>query len=262
MEPKNPSTPYYRETGHERSLFRHAWEQRLPLLLKGPTGCGKSRFVEAMAAELGRPLVTVACHDDTSATDLVGRYLVQGGDTVWHDGPVTRALRAGAILYLDEIAEAREDVVVLIHPLTDHRRRIFVDKINEEIAAPPEFMLVVSYNPGYQRKIKELKPSTRQRFVAMSFAYPPPDVEAEIIEVESGVEKDTARRLAALGHKIRGLEELGLAETVSTRLLVYAAKAIAAGVAPRRACRMAVAEPLSDDADVIESIADLAALAF
>lgn len=256
------SRPYYRDISDERSCFHHAWEQRLPVLLKGPTGSGKSRFVEAMAHELDRPLVTVSCHEDTSATDLLGRFLVKGGDTVWQDGPMTRAVRDGAILYLDEIAEAREDVVVVIHPLTDHRRQVYVDKLGDVVHAPDEFMLVVSYNPGYQRKLKELKPSTRQRFLALSFGYPPPDVEQEILEAETGVDAATAKKLVRVGTKIRALEELGLTETVSTRLLVYAGKLIASGAPPRRACDMAIAEPLTDDPEVVQSVRDLAALIF
>lgn len=254
--------PYYRDIAGERELFRHAHTQHLPLLLKGPTGSGKSRFVEAMAHELGRPLVTVSCHEDTSATDLLGRFLVRGGDTVWQDGPLTRAVREGAILYLDEIAEAREDVVVVIHPLTDHRREVYVDKTNERLVAPPEFMLVVSFNPGYQRRIKELKPSTRQRFLAMSFGYPAPDVETEVLENETGIERAVAKKLVQVAGRIRGLEELGLTETVSTRLLVYAARMIRAGVPPRLACDVAIAEPLTDDAEVAQSIRDLVALVF
>jgi nitric oxide reductase NorQ protein len=254
--------PYYREVGDEKTIFRHAFEQRLPLLLKGPTGSGKSRFVAAMAHELDRPLITVSCHEDTSATDLLGRYLVKGGDTVWQDGPLTRAVREGALLYLDEIAEAREDVVVVIHPLTDHRREIYVDKIAERLSAPDGFMLVCSFNPGYQRKIKELKPSTRQRFLAMSFGYPEPAVEAEIVQRETGVDASVAKKLVDVAQRIRRLEELGLTETVSTRLLVYAAKTIRAGVAPRKACDVAIAQPLSDDAEIIQSIRDVAALVF
>lgn len=231
-------------------------------MLKGPTGTGKSRFVAAMAAELGRPLVTVACHDDTSATDLLGRFLVQGGDTVWQDGPLTRAIRENAILYLDEIAEAREDVVVVIHPLTDFRREIFIDKTNERLVASPEFMLVVSFNPGYQRRVKELKASTRQRFIALGFSYPTPEVEAEIIVTETGIEQKVAEKLATAGAKIRKLDELGLAETVSTRLLVHAARLIKAGLPARYACNVAVAQPLSDDLDIEASINDLIALLF
>lgn len=257
-----PEAPYYQEVTEERAWFRHAWEQRLPVLLKGPTGSGKSRFVEAMAHELGRELITVACHEDTSATDLLGRFLVRGGDTVWQDGPMTRAVREGAILYLDELAEAREDVVVVIHPLSDHRREIYVDKRNELLRAPPEFMLVGSYNPGYQRKIKELKPSTRQRFLSMTFGYPPPKLEATILAKESGVEQSVASKLVQIAEKIRGLEELGLTETVSTRLLVNAGKLIAAGVPPRQACDMSIAQPLSDDAEVVQSIRDLTVLVF
>lgn len=256
------SSPYYREIGNEREIFRHAFKHQLPLMLKGPTGCGKSRFVESMAAELKRPLITVSCHDDTSATDLLGRFLVKGGDTVWQDGPMTRALRESAILYLDEVAEAREDVVVVIHPLTDHRRELFVEKLNELLKAAPEFMLVVSFNPGYQKRVKELKPSTRQRFVGMSFGYPSPDVEAEIITHEGGVDIAVARKLAAAGEKIRALEELGLAETVSTRLLVYAAKSMRAGISPRQSCDIAIAQPLTDDPVIQRSINDLVALIF
>lgn len=260
--PSSAQAPYYREIAGERELFRQAYRQRLPLLLKGPTGSGKSRFVEAMAHELGRPLVTVSCHEDTSATDLLGRFLVRGGDTVWQDGPLTRAVRQGAILYLDEIAEAREDVVVVIHPLTDHRREVYVDKTNERLIAPDEFMLVASFNPGYQRRLKELKPSTRQRFLALSFDYPAPDVECEILENEAGVDTGTAKRLVQVAVRIRAVEELGLTETVSTRLLVHAAKLIGAGVPPRRACDLGIVEPLTDDATVAESLRDLVALVF
>lgn len=260
--PSAAQAPYYREIAGERELFRHAYGQRLPLLLKGPTGSGKSRFVEAMAYELGRPLVTVSCHEDTSATDLLGRFLVRGGDTVWQDGPLTRAVRQGAILYLDEVAEAREDVVVVIHPLTDHRREVYVDKTNERLVAPDEFMLVASFNPGYQRRLKELKPSTRQRFLALSFDYPAPDVECEILENEARVDSGTAKRLVQVATRIRALEELGLMETVSTRLLVYAAKLIHAGVPTRRACDLGIVEPLTDDANVADSLRDLVALVF
>jgi nitric oxide reductase NorQ protein len=252
--------PYYRPIHGEVEVFRQAFAQRLPLLLKGPTGCGKSRFVEAMAAELGRPLVTVACNDETSATDLLGRYLVQGGDTVWQDGPVTRAVRQGAILYLDEIAEAREDVVVVLHPLGDHRRCLYVDRRDETLVAPDQFMLVVSFNPGYQRAVKELKPSTRQRFVALQFDYPQPAVEAEIVAAETGVARKMAQRLVEFATRVRGLHELGLAETASTRLLVNAARLIAAGMAPRMACDVAIVQPLTDDTDTAQALRDAAAL--
>ncbi len=253
---------YYRPVGREVEVFTAAYRQRLPVLLKGPTGCGKSRLVEAMAHELGRPLVTVACNDETSAVDLLGRYLIEGGDTVWQDGPVTRAVRAGAILYLDEIAEAREDVVVVIHPLADHRRELFLDRRDETLVAPPEFMLVVSFNPGYQQGLKELKPSTRQRFVGIAFEYPEPAVEAEIVATEAGVEKALARQLVNFATKVRGLDELGLAETVSTRLLVGAARMIAGGVSPRTACDVAIVQPLTDDPDVVAALRDGVALAF
>jgi nitric oxide reductase NorQ protein len=254
--------PYYRPIRHEVEVFRHAYRNQLPLMLKGPTGCGKSRYVEAMAQETGRPLVTVACHDETSAADLLGRYLIKGGDTVWEDGPVTRAVRQGAILYLDEIAEAREDVVVVLHPLTDHRRQVFLDRRNETLQAPREFMLVVSYNPGYQRGLKQLKPSTRQRFVGLSFGYPVEPIEAEIVQRESGVDAATAKRLVSLATKVRGLQELGLAESVSTRLLVDAGKLMQGGLSPRIACEVAVVEPLTDDLVVINSLKDLSALIF
>ncbi len=255
------AAPFYRAVSDECSVFEHAYRQRLPLLLKGPTGSGKSRFVEAMAHRLGRPLVTVACHDETSAVDLLGRYLVRGGDTFWQDGPVTRAVRQGAILYLDEIAEARPDVVVVIHPLTDHRRTLLIDHHDEVLAAADTFMLVVSFNPGYQRGLKELKPSTRQRFVALSFEHPGPELEAEIVVGETGVDAKTARRLAGLAGKLRKLDHLGLAEVPSTRLLVDAAKLIVSGMAPRRACEVAVVAPLSDDAEVTAALGEVVALA-
>jgi len=253
---------YYRPIRHEIEVFKHSYANCLPLLIKGPTGCGKSRFIEAMAQEVGRPLITVACNDDTSATDLLGRYLVKGGDTVWEDGPLTRAVKAGAILYLDEIAEAREDVIVIIHPLTDHRRQVYLDRRNETLSAPKEFMLVVSFNPGYQRGLKQLKPSTRQRFVGLSFNYPSAEIESEIIQSETKIELSSAKKLTQLANKIRGLQELGLAETVSTRLLIDAGKLIATGLSPRIACEVGIIEPLSDDPTVIRSLSDLAALIF
>ncbi len=256
------SRPYYRPIRHEVEVFRRAYTSRLPVMLKGPTGCGKSRFVEAMAAELERSLVTVACNDETSAADLLGRWVVRGGETVWHDGPVTRAVRDGALLYLDEVAEAREDVIVVMHPLSDHRRQLFVDRRDETLAAPPEFMLVVSFNPGYRRGLKELKPSTRQRCVALQFDYPQADVEAEIVRAEAGVDAAVARKLVAFAGKVRTLDEPGIAETVSTRLLVGAARLISAGLAPRIACAVAIVQPLTDDATTARALQDLADLAF
>lgn len=251
------SAPYYRPVGNECDVFRFAQAHHLPLLLKGPTGCGKSRFVEAMAASLGRPLVTVACNDETSAADLLGRWLVRGGDTVWQDGPVTRAVRSGAILYLDEIAEAREDVIVVLHPLSDHRRELYVDRHDETIAAAPGFMLVASFNPGYRRGPKEVKPSTRQRFVALQFDYPEPSVEAEIVARETGADPGLAKRLVAVARKIRSLSELGLAETASTRLVCAAARLASAGLPPRAACQAAIVQPLSDDPATLRAMQDV-----
>ena len=260
--PAADALPYYQQVGGEVALFEHCHRRRLPLMLKGPTGCGKSRFVEHMAARLGLPLITVACHDDTGASDLLGRWLVRGGDTVWQDGPATRAVREGAILYLDEVAEARPDVIVALHPLTDHRRRLYVERHGEEIEAPPSFLLVVSFNPGYQRGWKELKPSTRQRFVGISFDYPEPGLESQIVASESGCEAALAARLVKLAGKLRGLDELGLAEKASTRLLVDAAKLIHDGMPPRVACVAAVCEPLSDEPDVLAALSEVVSLAF
>ncbi len=245
---------FYLETGRESELFTKAWEARLPLMLKGPTGCGKTRFVEHMAAKLGRPLVTVSCNEDTTATDLLGRHLLIGGDTRWTDGPVTRAVREGAILYLDEVAEARADAIVVIHSLTDHRRELFLDRTGETLHAPPEFMLVISYNPGYQRSMRELKPSTRQRFIGLGFGYPSTDIEARILTGETGIDEKTAHSLVAIARKIRALTELSLLESVSTRLLVDAAKLIRAGLPPRYAATVAIAEPLTDDPDALAAI--------
>jgi nitric oxide reductase NorQ protein len=252
--------PYYRTIGNEEEVFGHAFSNRLPLMLKGPTGCGKTRFVEAMAARMNRPLIQVSCHDETSAADLLGRYLIQGGDTVWQDGPVTRAVREGAILYLDEIAEAREDVVVVLHPLTDHRRELYLDRRNETVVAPGEFMLIVSFNPGYQKGLKEMKPSTRQRFVGLQFDYPQREIEAEIVQKESGADLRVAQKLVAIAGKLRNLHELGLAETVSTRLLVDAAVLIRSGLNARLACDVAIVQPLTDDPETIATLRDLAAL--
>jgi nitric oxide reductase NorQ protein len=256
-QPAAEALPWYQPVGEERAVFEHAFRNRLPLMLKGPTGCGKSRFVEHMAARLGRPLVTVGCHDDTSAIDLVGRWLVMGGDTVWQDGPVSRAVRQGAVLYVDEVAEARPDVVVALHPLTDHRRQLHLDRRDETLQAGPEFMLVVSFNPGYQRGLKELKPSTRQRFVALAFDYPEPALEARIVEGETGCAPAVARALAALAHKLRAVEDLGLAERPSTRLLVDTAALIGTGLPPRLAARVGIVEPLTDDRVLAAALGDL-----
>jgi len=254
------NVPYYRPVQREVEVFEHAYRNRLALMIKGPTGCGKTRFVEAMAAKVERPLVTVACHDDTTATDLLGRYLVEGGDTVWQDGPLTRALRQGAILYLDEIVEAREDVVVVLHSLADHRRQIYLDRLNETLAAPAEFMLVISFNPGYQRGFKELKPSTRQRFVGLSFQYPEPEIEAEIVAQESGIDLAMAKRLVAFAGKVRNLQEFGLSATASTRLLAHAGRLMHTGMPPRTACHVGVIEPLTDDDDIRSALQDTANL--
>ena len=255
-------TPFYRPVGREVELFEHAYRRNYAILLKGPTGSGKSRFIEFMAARLERPLYTVSCHDETSAVDLLGRYLIMGGNTVWQDGPLTRAVREGAILYLDEIAEARPDVIVAIHSLTDHRRTLFLDRKDETIVAPDEFLLAASFNPGYQRGVKELKPSTRQRFVGASFAYPTAAVETEILCGETGIEEKRATTLVALATKIRSQSELALSETVSTRLLAEAAGLMVSGLPPRLSCQAAIAEPLSDDPDTIRALLDLIALYF
>ncbi len=245
---------FYLETGRESELFAKTWAARLPLMLKGPTGCGKTRFVEYMAAKLGRKLITVACNEDTTATDLLGRHLLIGGETRWTDGPVTRAVREGAILYLDEVAEARADAIVVIHSLTDHRRELFLDRTGETLHAPPEFMLVVSFNPGYQRSMRELKPSTRQRFIGLGFSYPAEDLEIRIITGETGLEDKQARSLVSIAKKVRALTGLSLLESVSTRLLIDAAKLIQAGLPPRYAATVAIAEPLTDDPDALAAI--------
>ncbi len=254
--------PYYQPIADEVALFEAACARRLPVLLKGPTGCGKTRFVEYMAWRLRRPLATVACHDDLTTADLVGRYLIVGDETVWVDGPLTAAVRAGAICYLDEIVEARKDTTVVIHPLADSRRLLAVDKRGELVAAPAAFMLVVSYNPGYQSVLKEIKPSTRQRFVALEFAYPEAAVEAGIVAREGGVDAETAQRLVKLAELTRNLKGAGLDEGASTRLLVHAAQLIAAGIAPPVACTAAVARALSDDPDMAGTLDDLVAAVF
>ena len=249
--------PYYHLVGDEAEVFAAAAQSRLPVMLKGPTGCGKTRFVEHMAWKLGRPLVTVACHDDLTTADLVGRYLIIGDETVWLDGPLTAAVRAGAICYLDEIVEARKDTTVVIHPLTDSRRALAVEKHGEYLAAHPDFMLVVSYNPGYQSVLKEMKPSTRQRFVALDFDYPEATVEANIVAHEGGVDAATAQQLVKLGGLTRKLKGAGLDEGAGTRLLVHAAQLIAKGMAPAVACTAAIARPLADEPDTRDALDDL-----
>ena len=256
------SEPYYQPVRDEVALFESAHRRRLPVLLKGPTGCGKTRFVEYMAWRLKRPLVTVACHDDLTTADLVGRYLIVGNETVWVDGPLAAAVRAGALCYLDEIVEARKDTTVVIHPLADNRRMRAIDKRGELLAAPGDFMLVISYNPGYQSVLKEIKPSTRQRFVALEFDYPEAAVEAGIVAREGGVDADTARRLVKLGELTRNLKGAGLDEGASTRLLVHAAQLIADGVAPAAACTAAIARALSDDPEMTGTLDDLVGAVF
>ncbi|NIX75907.1 CbbQ/NirQ/NorQ/GpvN family protein [Microvirga terricola] len=250
--------PYYVPAGQECALFELAWRKRLPLLLKGPTGCGKTRFVAHMAAKLGLPLHTVSCHDDLTAADLTGRYLLKGGDTVWADGPLTRAVREGGICYLDEIVEARKDVTVVLHPLTDDRRILPLDRTSEELQAPDSFMLVVSYNPGYQTLLKSLKPSTRQRFVAIEFDFLPIDQEIAVVASESGLPDNRVRPLLLLARRLRALKGQDLEEGVSTRLLVYCASLIAAGVSLEEAVTASMIEPLTDDLDVKKALLEVA----
>lgn len=257
-----PAIPYYRPIGSECALFERAFRLRLPLLLKGPTGCGKTRFVAHMAARLGLPLDTVACHDDLSAADLTGRFLLKGGETVWTDGPLTRAVRRGGIAYLDEIVEVRKDVTVVLHPLTDDRRLLPLERTGETLAAPDDFMLVVSYNPGYQNLLKSLKPSTRQRFLSIAFDYPPPAAEAEIVAAEAGLDLDRCRRLVALGGRLRALKGQDLEEGCSTRLLVYCAMLVRDGARLEDAIEAALIEPLSDDDDVKQGLRDLVVSVF
>jgi nitric oxide reductase NorQ protein len=262
--------PYYLPIGDEESVFEAAFACRLPILLKGPTGCGKTRFVEFMAHRLrgetnnGIPgnLITVACHEDLTGSDLVGRYLIKGDDTIWVDGPLTQAVKVGAFCYLDEIVEARKDTTVLIHPLTDHRRILPIDKRGEIVEAHPDFLLVISYNPGYQSVLKDLKHSTRQRFVTIDFDYPPRDKEAQIIAHESGVPVDMAMDLAKLGEKVRHLKASGLEEGVSTRLLIYAGQLVGHGVAARRACEVAVGKSLTDDPESQRAIDEVVCAIF
>jgi nitric oxide reductase NorQ protein len=249
--------PYYVQTADEVALFTAAFSQHLPVMLKGPTGCGKTRFVEYMAYRLKRPLITVACHEDLFASDLIGRFLLQSDRTVWVDGPLTQAVRMGAICYLDEVVEARKDTTVVIHPLTDNRRMLSIDKKGEVLRANPDFMMVISYNPGYQSVLKDLKQSTRQRFVSLSFDHPPEAEEARIVAREGGVDKPLALQLVRLAAKIRNLREQGLAEGASTRLLIYAARLVRSGVPVADACRAAVCRPLTDDDKLQETLDDL-----
>jgi nitric oxide reductase NorQ protein len=251
--------PYYVPTGTEIDVFTRCHRRGLAVMLKGPTGCGKTRFVEHMAWKLGRPLVTIACHDDLSASDLTGRYIIRGEEAVWVDGPLTTAARIGAICYLDEVVEARQDTVVVIHPLTDDRRILPIEKTGELVEAAEGFQLVISYNPGYQHAIKDLKPSTRQRFVTLSFDFPEAATEAEIVRHESGVRPAVAKALVELGHRVRRLKEQGLAEGPGTRLLVAAARLIADGISPADACRSAIIGPLTDDPDLVAAIDDVVA---
>lgn len=253
------SEPYYLATGDEVNVFTKCHERGLAVMLKGPTGCGKTRFIEHMAWKLGRPLVTIACHDDLSASDLTGRFLIRGEETIWVDGPLTTAARLGAICYLDEVVEARQDTVVVIHPLTDDRRILPIEKTGELVEAAPGFQLVISYNPGYQHAIKDLKPSTRQRFVSLEFDFPSPGAEAEIVAHETGVKKATAQSLVELARRVRRLKEQGLAEGPGTRLLIAAGRLIADGIPAAQACQSALVGPLTDDPDLLAAIGDIAA---
>lgn len=251
--------PYYVPVGDEEAVFKAAHRQGLAILLKGPTGCGKTRFVEAMAHDLGRPLITVACHDDLTAADLVGRFLLDGGDTTWVDGPLTRAVRDGAICYLDEVVEARQDTTVVIHPLADHRRQLPIDRLGTVLDAAVGFGLVVSYNPGYQSVLKDLKDSTRQRMVAIELGFPPADVEEKVVSHEAGIEPDDAARLVQLAHAIRRVSHAGLREVASTRVLVAAGRLMAVGLPIETAARSAIAAPLTDDRTVLAGLHELIA---
>ena len=249
--------PYYQAVGSEEAIFKAAYRQGLALVLKGPTGCGKTRFVEAMAYDLGRPLITVACHDDLTTADLVGRYLLRGDETVWMDGPLTRAVREGAICYLDEVVEARQDTTVVLHPLADHRRQLPIERLGVTLDAAPGFGLVVSYNPGYQSVLKDLKDSTRQRMVAIEFGFPAADIEERIVAHEAGVDGATAAELVRFGQAIRRLEAGGLREVASTRVLIAAAQLVAEGLTMREAARAAIAGPLTDDVAVGRALGEM-----
>lgn len=249
--------PFYKPKGGEIELFEHAWANQLPMLIKGPTGCGKTRFVQHMAARLGRPLYTVACHDDLTAADLVGRHLIGDTGTYWSDGPLTRAVREGAICYLDEVVEARKDTTVVLHPLTDDRRILPLERTGETLVAPDAFMLVVSYNPGYQNLLKGMKPSTRQRFIALSFDFPEPGLETEVLIGETGIDRTIAERLVQLAASLRALKDHDLEEGASTRLLVYAATLISSGMDFRDACVASLIEPLTDDDETLKALLEV-----
>ncbi len=254
--------PYYEAVANEIDIFEAAYKNQLPILLKGPTGSGKTRFMEYMAWRLKRPFITVSCHDDLTASDLVGRYLITGGETVWVDGPLARSVRAGGICYLDEIVEARKDTTVVIHPLCDDRRILPMEKLGELLEAPLEFCMAISYNPGYQSVLKDLKQSTRQRFVALEFNYPKAELEQKIVEKETGVAADTAKQLVKFAHMTRNLKGNGLDEGASTRLLVHAAKLIASGIDPVIACSSAVSQALTDDAEMLAAVNELSSSVF
>lgn len=256
-QPTAVQAPYYQSQGNEITLFEQAWQNQLPVMIKGPTGCGKTRFIEHMAAKLGRPLYTVACHDDLTAADLVGRHLISETGTFWSDGPLTRAVREGAICYLDEVVEARKDTTVVLHPITDNRRILPIERTGETLKAPDEFMLVVSYNPGYQNLLKGMKPSTRQRFVGMSFDFPAAELEQIIVMQETGLQPDMVKKLVRLGGALRALKDHDLEEAASTRLLVYAGALINSGFPPREACRAALAEPLTDDTETLAALMEV-----
>jgi len=249
--------PYYLPLRNEVEIFEAAHHSRLPVMLKGPTGCGKTRFVEHMSWRLERTLVTVACHEDLTASDLVGKYTLRGDETIWQDGPLTTAVKTSGIAYLDEIVEARKDTTVVIHPLTDDRRVLPLEKKGEIVQAPPEFQLVISYNPGYQSVLKDLKHSTKQRFVAIDFDYPPPDAEEEILRQESGIDPDTAAKLVKIAEKVRNLRTHGLEEGVSTRLLVYAGQLVGQGIEPLAACEATICKPITDDLEMQRSIIEI-----
>ena len=250
--------PYYEPQANEVAVFEAAYKKRLPVMLKGPTGCGKTRFLEHMAFQLNRPLVTVSCHEDLTSSDLVGRFLLEGAETVWQDGPLTRAVKAGAVCYLDEIVEARTDSTVVIHSLTDHRRRLTIEKKGQEIEAHEDFMLVISYNPGYQTVLKDLKPSTKQRFIAINFDFPSEEVERKVVLKEAaGIPLEMVHQLVAAGRKARMLKDHGLEEATSTRALVYAANMINAGLDPIAACQVAMVNPITDDPELADALMEI-----